>query len=680
MITFKKPDSKTLSPKSLADILCGDTDSSVNVIENIIQRELVWTIACIETFWHDVVECIKLNIERGSKQGVLSKVFNKAYLVIGNIETSIVDKCSTKYLTDIENGEHKSVVDGSQRNRISLFMVLAFMYEMAKMNQLDRIDMSPFKMDNGEYKLMETGINTLNDFYTVLETKTVKEICKIVEKKSIENLYRKFEEEDKERDYFDVFSLYVKFIERDILSKYDINDSLNIVLRNIYFYEEEIDEENKFERFVDRNKKGTPMSDESMYPKYVINKFDGEDKDRIYHAFKMFKEKAQECEISNKNKDGKFKKTSGGLGAMLYIMIEALKIRLGMEKVFVDDDSDLRHIFASDFKLSDIEYGIEKCFRKGLVFKTADDAVAYFNECYAIASFLVNDSFVRHSSNNIYEDNYYFRGFKKDDILWWYFIKPCYIANKYMRGVNDDRFVFIKKMLFRIYSFYIVYRACNTNSQSLINLIERISMLMVTSTGLSEEEFEKKIRSEVKSFIEKSGGYKGIKDTILSLSYSIRTHYNPIATIFMAMEYDLCEKFLLPTDSFYNLWARKHGKFYNLDHWCPENNFAGEDNELTYQRIGNLVLLEPSLNSSKQDDVKKNSKCYCQSKYIQTLLMEKGNRGVFKNNVLDKINSYDYLKRFSEDEINNPTVELIIDRTKSYADFFVNFVKEFVEE
>ena len=91
MITRKKPEGKTLSPKRLYDVLCFAQDKSINIIENIIQRELVWTYACIETFWHDVLECVKLNIEQSVTSDYFGTVFDKAYMVAGTIEYSKPD-------------------------------------------------------------------------------------------------------------------------------------------------------------------------------------------------------------------------------------------------------------------------------------------------------------------------------------------------------------------------------------------------------------------------------------------------------------------------------------------------------------------------------------------------------------------------------------------------------------
>ena len=206
MITKKKPEGKTLSPKSLFDILCGDEDKSVNIIENIIQRELVWSLPCIETFWHDVLECIRINIAN-TKSGLRGKVFDKAYMNAGNIEYSTIDATNKDAVKPLDVGEHKSIVDGSQRNRISLFMVLAYMFEKCKINDKEYVDLSYFKSDNGEYKLMEIGIGKLDSFFHKIETTTIAELSKEINKRSLDKRTKKFQKNDEERDYFEVFAL-----------------------------------------------------------------------------------------------------------------------------------------------------------------------------------------------------------------------------------------------------------------------------------------------------------------------------------------------------------------------------------------------------------------------------------------------------------------------------------------
>lgn len=675
MITKRKPEAKTLVEKRVSDIVFTNTDKNIYVIENIIQRVLVWGFACCETLWNDIYECIRKNIENTEENShfYIEKNYDVAYCLLGNIEHSTIDECNQKYLTPLDGGVYKSLVDGSQRGRLVTFISMAFLYLLWRNDGREFMDLSAFRTKTNSFKLIELGINDLDNFYKYLETNPIKVIDKKI--KSLEKLEGRFNKEDEERNYFETFSLFVRFIERDIIGKYDLNESFKIFINNTYFYEEFVEPEYKFERFVDRNKKGTPMSDEAIYPKYIINQFDNDDKEEIYNVFKKFKERAEYAEKSSKidKTPNTFRATKGNLHAVLFIMIETLKIKLAEEKLKNPDfDINLNKVFCSSFRLNNIDYGIEKCFSKGFVFTSVEKTIEYFEECYNFADFIIKETFSRHS--NIYEDCYYLRDFGSQNLLWWFFYKPCYVASKI---ADNELYKFIKKAYYIIYSFYVVHRCCDTNVQNTINLIEQISCETIMNTQ-PRDIFIRQTKNKILKYINNAGGFEGLRSLIHSLSYGVDKQRSAIEYIFKAMEYDFCEKFSLPTDSFYNLWV-KNGKNYkyNLDHWYPQNLFKNKENDLDYQHIGNLVLLEDSLNKSKQDDVSVNSDYYTQSRYCQTLLLDKNKRGAFTNDQIDKISSCNF-ERFSTDEVNNPTLENIRKRGDTYEKYFINFIQEFL--
>lgn len=674
MISNNKPENKVLSRKSLDETLCNYNNSDINVVECKIQRPLVWSYDCIETLWTDLCECIRRNaLNTPTKSISGQKIFNDTYMQVGNIEWSDIYESNITFVKDYKNIKYKSLVDGSQRNRMLMFLLVAMLYERAKINHFEHVDLSSVKINNGEYKLIELGSNELNDFYTKIETTKISQLEKEVV--NLDKLINKFTKEGTRRDYFQTFSLFVGFIERDIIGTYEIDDVITIILNNVFFYEEYIDAEHKFERFVDRNKKNTPMRDEDLYPSTIVNGFDSSKNDCIQEEFKRFERRAEEAQNPSTSKPT-FRKTKSGMNAVLFIMIEVLKIQLAKESI-TNKNISLNNVFTSTFDLKNLEYGIDKCFKKGLVFKNVESAVNYFKECYNFADFLIKDSFTRHDT--LQEDCYYLRDFASQDVMWWYFIKPSYIAHAMIKNVNNRRFNFTKEALARLYFFYIVHRSGDTNSQNLINQLELLSSTLITFEG-TDEEFEQTIRCILKRYITVCGGYDGLKETVANLTYGVRTHKNAIENIFIAMEYDIHKKFSLPTDTFYTLWKRSSGKPFNLDHWYPENKFKSLENNIEYQQIGNLVLLEEPLNKSKQDSSEVNSKFYTQSKYVQTLLMDKLNRGTFYNKDINAISSYLYFTRLDEDEVNNPTLENIRVRTQKYTDFFVNFIKDFVEK
>jgi hypothetical protein len=154
--------------------------------------------------------------------------------------------------------------------------------------------------------------------------------------------------------------------------------------------------------------------------------------------------------------------------------------------------------------------------------------------------------------------------------------------------------------------------------------------------------------------------------------------------IFKSYEYAIIERLGLSTEGFYTLWEKNKNKKnknkgYNTDHWYPKNKFENDENAHRYTQIGNMVLLEDSLNKSKQDNNEKNSKIYAQSNYFHTLLLEKDNRGILTNHQIDIINKEFPITRLSEYDVNNPSLENISKRTEDFKKFFVKFIRDFIE-
>lgn len=670
MISKNKPEPKTLSPKSLSELLFTNDDKSIYIIEDIIQRDFVWNYDCCETLWYDMYRCIHENMQNmgNSINSYAGKNYNKSYLNIGNIEYSEVDPCNHRFLTKLEYGEYKSVVDGSQRLRLCTFGAFAFMYIINRENGDEYIDVNTFKNNDGLYKLNEVGIEKMKQFYSFLENTCISKIEKSIN--SFESVCSKFATYNAEREYFDIFSLFVRFIERDILGKYDINEVFKIVLNNVSLYEEKIPYENKFERFVDRNKKGTPMSDADIYPKFIINQFKDDEKLSIYNTFKNYKSDVEK--IVDK---GLMRSTKKNVVPLLYIMIEALKISLCREYE-THKEIPINRAFRSSFTLGDIICGIEKCFRNGYVFKSCEDTISYFNLCRDIARFMINDSYTRH--DNLYDDCYYLRDFGQQDLLWWYCIKPCYLTS-IISDIETRRLM--KKALYIVYSFYSVRIVNTTNVQNTIDMYEAISKDMILHRD-NPYKLISEVKARIKDYIDSSQGYEGIINNIASLDYTNNKGCRAMKNIFAAIEYRLCEKYSIDTTSVYRLWIRKKAKTpqFTLDHWLPEAVFKDYKDKVEYHRIGNIVPLEPSLNSSKQAKTDVNAHIYTQSNFIQTQLMPLNNRSVFDNKTLEDIKKANIIPRISEEVVNAPTLADIQNRTKIYSDSFVSFIREFLEE
>lgn len=136
----------------------------------------MWDINNIETLWNDIKNCIENNIEHPEQDACGKRIYQTAYMHVGDLEYSQIDKCNESYKNDTFRGTYKSIVDGSQRCRTCLFMLLAILYEKAILEDKEFIDTRPIKTRSGDYKLLEFGINKLDSFYESITRTPVNKI------------------------------------------------------------------------------------------------------------------------------------------------------------------------------------------------------------------------------------------------------------------------------------------------------------------------------------------------------------------------------------------------------------------------------------------------------------------------------------------------------------------------
>lgn len=660
----------TKIPRMMKDILIFEGNPSIYYIESVYQRPYVWSYGNIDDFWVEFVKCVQ-NCINTSEIGYSGDKFYQYRTDLGTMKTSTLESCNIPLLNGHYSNERcKSVVDGSQRLRTALFCFCAILYHMSNDSSEQYINIQSLKKD-GAYKLTELGDSELSDFYKYIENTPIEDISAECEKTSIERLSKKLCKENQKRDYLDIFKLFILLIERDIFHNYDLYEVRKIFLEQCYIYEESIISEEKFDCFVDMNKKGTPMSDEDMYPKYIINNLNGDEKNIAKGVYDKFIN-----EITLAEENGKIRPTKAGHSPQLFVMTEVLKIKLGEENRN-GKQIDVKKVFMSSFNLRDINYGVEKCVRNGYCFENLESVCSFFEKCYEMAYFLNEISFKKF--DNIEDAFYYFRDFADKDMLWWYMIKPLFYIYSDIQPNNNCRAKYLKGALFRLYTLYIVQSYNNTNSQMLIDLIEKITSTMVTFKG-EDCAFEKMINDLINEFINKRGGYQIINNNVKTATYESRKGKSVIDAVLKAFEYDFTLKNNCECTAFQKMWfGKKKNKYYHLEHWIPQSiiyeKYANDSS--TCESIGNFFLLEAPLNSSKQDNNEKTFEKYIQSEFNQTRYSLKEYRGTRFNNELESIDSYTYLLRMDKETINNPTIERIRTRRDLFCGFFIHFIKDF---
>lgn len=672
MITNREIETITKIPKMMRDVLIYEGNRSTYYIESVYQRPYVWSYGNINDFWIEFVKCVQ-NCISTSEVGYGGNKFYQYRTDLGTMKVSTLESCNIPSLKDNYNKERcKSVVDGSQRLRTSLFCLCAIQYSLSKDSSEQYINLQSLKKDE-IYKLSELGDSELSDFYKYIENTPIDEISLMCDKTSIERLSKKLCKENQKRNYIDIFTLFILLIERDIFHNYDLWEVRKIFLEQCYIYEESVITEEKFDCFVDMNKKGTPMSDEDMYPKYIINQLNDDEKNNVKEIYDKFI-----SEITLAEENGRIRPTKAGHSPQLFVMTEVLKLKLG-EECKKGKNIDTKKVFLSSFNLRDINYGIEKCIRNGYCLNTIESAYSYFEKCYQMAYFLNEISFKKFDT--IEEGFYYFRDFSSKDMIWWYMIKPLFYVYSSIQETNNELAKYIKGALFRLYTLYIVQSYNNTNSQNLINLIENITSIMSTFVG-GNEEFKTNVNEMISQFVEKRGGYSIVERNIQTATYESKKGKSVIDIVLTALEYDFTLKTDCEYDAFQKMWFnRKKNKYYHLEHWLPQRIIKekySEDSSIC-ESIGNFYLLEVPLNCSKQDRNDDNAHNYAQSRFNQTRYSIKGHRGIQFNNGLETINSYPYILILDEDEINNPSIKLIKKRRDLFCDFFIHFIKDFIE-
>lgn len=677
----KEPEAQVCKPVYVCDLL--STNANVYVIESVLQREYVWPYSEIRRLWDDIFDCICDNHGKGTETYDKNLVYTGPKYFLGNLETSEVDASKLKELPSLTSGAYCSVVDGSQRIRSILFCSIAFQYWKAVRDENEYISLDMFKhITDGVWKICEFGVEgygELGKFYEYLSTHKIKEISRELKKRA-KSLIKKMSKKEAKKDYFDIFAIFVNLINEHIVKKdaNELDEMFNILMKNVFFYDTIISIDNKFARFVDCNKKGTPMTDADLYPKYVVCNYNDSDRGMAQKAFNKFRDYARMLEEGGD--DRHFRETKSGIHSIQWIMTTVLKNSLiGLSKT--NESINQNSLNVSTFSLSDVDYGIEQCFKSKLLFnEDVRTAINYFNECYNLSDFLFHS--FDHHSDNLSHCYYYLRDMSRPNVLWWYFINPSYLAKKlYLDKGREDVNSFIMGALYRLYGLYHVRRgAGDTNSQKLIDILSELSSCLILHESESDSEIINTVREICLRYV---SSYEDIYNCVQGLSYNkLGCSTRSLGTVLTSIEYGICDKLKLSLSDFFKLYyGRSKKQQFDLDHWYPQKEFK-ENPELSrdYNQLGNIVLLERSLNRSKGCNADKTSDIYKQSHFVGTLLLNSSTRGTLTNEQLECINEMGCVARFDESDVDSPSLEMIKLRTKKISDYYVNyFLKGFFE-
>jgi hypothetical protein len=696
MIHVGKPKSESHDVIFIRDIFSSNGNNhDLYFIEDVVQRPYAWKAKDIrelvsEFFFLQEMIC------KGSKSAAL------AYVDFGDIQVSELEPYNkTEELNALEKqgiGIY-SEIDGSQRCRtyLVLYIVLLMLKEKESGQGETYFDLENLKNGFDRFKFYGIDTQDLSDLYDfIAKTK----INKILKDNKINTMENKFEN-GKEKDNLISLLFYVIYLVNDAVSDYldggtlteadmeapvenqksvedakinFIDCSIKTLLNRVYGHQAVVPYVNKYDKFNDLNAKGEPIEDKERIPRILLNTFQ-DVKEELYGKFVKLRELCKTCEDEKRFVPGRSFKD-----CIILIMVEAFKILLlknhrddfEKQKVF-------KQIFSSKYDLDNVKYGLKTLIDKKIVFKNSDELFEYFDMCIDMAEFVLNDSFTKH--NDKYNDYFYFQNYSGDKCVWQYFIKPLYILHKsnYTYEEKEE----IKDLLYRTcYLFYTLTKGFNntTNVQSLINAIEDISRTMIENSGSTVKELKTNINVLIYHFQElNSFNWADYLTHLGGISYVSKTERGVIKRIMIAMEYFLCKKYSLSTDVLYQTLSNWKNPDYDLDHIKPKSLLNEPDNTDEVRLInslGNIALLENTLNERKGDNMKKNSSLYVQSKFICTKLLCNDFYGEFNNIDINDIKNETCVVRLSEEDLNEKmTNEMINMRRDAIATFICQFMK-----
>ncbi len=678
-----------LSTGKLVDILTKKTKYCY-FVEGQYQRPFVWTLNVILNDFINVIYSF-----------LLKRIEDEYYeYKFGNVGFSTLEEVNKKYYSSSFLDYILSILDGG--HRIRLFMCLYIVLLILKYNKEGKeyINIDEYiKVKGGEYKL--DGIGLLKDdfkgFYSFINSTKIEDILEPKDKEfkceKIKKLFKAdsdtCEKSMKEVFYFLLYSLKGSYREEGIDSlpeEIDYGSAIDSILNGIILYNEDVPYDEKWEYFRNKNGRGMPLADKYLYSRQLINTIqDDELREKVNLSFTGFDEKCKELE-KKKEYSTEYK------DVMTFVMSEMYKLILYENNV--TKCTDKKTTIFSDSRLG---LNIVQCKNKVLI--DGVDIEKYFNMCDSFVDFLNNP--LGDTNSSLCKTNYLFYDFsrKSNVVTWSIMATSVFILRKYYNEEKSEKYVFDCLLKYMLLYYIDNYLLPGSNVAWFHNGISELNNILYSNRNNDFDETKIKIARLLDrefSARDKLQLVNGLNSSILGVSISgngkALTGGQPIAIRIITLYFEafIVDKLNIRGSNglnkyFSNLY-NNNSSGYDLDHIFPKKKFndalkeydkkISPDNDFDQSKIGNFVLLESNLNKTKGDDECKNSNIYSQSYFYSTKLLNKNNKYDLSNETLSLIP----FKRYNEDELNNPTLPFVDERTKDIANNFINWVFSTYEE
>jgi len=432
----------------------------------------------------------------------------------------------------------------------------------------------------------------------------------------------------------------------------NFKEYLDAFLKNTYLQIEECDNTVRLEKFREVNSYRVGVADADIYKSMLC--YRGEKIDDKYQLFEDWVKK-----ISS-NGNG-CKKRINILKAPYTISEYIMKLAL----ISLTKDEEICRF---DFKLSDAYKGIEwQIYNEKGILQTEEEVLTFLDNCIDICRFLYDSMEMPRAFN---ESWYMFTEGRNTPTIWLYNILPCYVISK-MNDIEVKNYAF--DMLLKSYLIYSIRYLDNKSVQYIQNYLFTFAMKLI----LFESKGYDTVKDELNNHYNKTFGSfisNGMSNALSHISYEGKTSQGAMRGILSVIEFLAQRRANVKKENVYKFVTSKNSDI-DIEHIMPQDKKT-DDNDVFVDGIGNLVLLESSLNSSKRDNADATSKRYTDSSFITTkLIMENSRYEGLTNSQLADLRTHNIPYCCTEGNLNEFDETMIKQRKNSISKMLRDFLQ-----
>ena len=603
MITREVTDSNERKTLKLADFFY-NKDNMVYPIKSDLQRKYCWT----DNEINDLIEEYYFNLTNNNREA--DKNGEDSYF--GFIGNAIV--CEKQENWDNTGCPYKELIDSSQRVTTALAIIVVSLYLQMKnkwvvdLEERRKYVDSYLKTKNKKtFKVLRTFKDCdIDEVYTDLVNNTltfnktdVRKACSKFKPatKEGEVVYKSFREL--------VYKVYNVITESVQEEDADFEEYLEIFLNNTYICAETCKKEERLSKFIDVNTHRIGISNKDIYKSLLCSK--GFSVDEKYQEFES---KVFDIEGHGNKQNSLVKITKASYSVTEHMMKIAL--------IYMTKDSD---ICKHSYSLNDDYKGIEwQLNNENGVLQTEDDVLHFLDYTIDVCNFI--KSSMNYDSETFDNDWYMLTDGRNSKRLWLYNILPAYIISK--MDVGEQR-QYAFDTLVKSFLAYSIRYAKNKSVQYIQDYMYKYSNILISRYD-SIDDFKDAIKEQYLQTFE--GVIKDCGLNIRTLSYMDSISSLAIRGILSTIEYYAQRGIGCKSKNVYD-FVTGTGEI-DIEHIKPKSFLdESEENEkyvTDINGIGNLTLLESSLNSSKGASSEKTSEMYKISTFLTTSTIDESNR------------------------------------------------------